>query len=294
MNHILSIVGDWCMRYFQVVFVLVIILGGILFFSPITFPFIYEHLANLVYDNTPPIISQGSMYPPSSRDNPTPLTTGKTITLQFAVEDPESGLESIFCSIYKVSTSSETLVANITKWTFGQDIWLADWNVPSEKNVLYKFYFKAVNKAGLLSDITTWGTTGVPTGKFYINGKVAEKTSTIYVSSSELTITFKATSMGEYIDKVWIKVIKGSSIETKELTIIKEGEEWKTTYNLKWGTGTYTIEGWIRWRQSEDHHLMSINIPCGVKITTKELIQMLGLILITIGISGLIMTRKTS
>jgi len=254
-----------------------VILGLILLGSPLAIYGIRN--AIVVYPSTFWV----HFFPDGTRDQPTLISPGSTITLTVkcvsfdATEDVDLGNPFDWKASVTIKRLDGSTVAslgmgnkefgvgeNVNGHTCNTVAWSQEWTVPNTEGVVYEFIW-AVEIYGDDGQYLTTAKTSTfaktpldePDGYFEINGERADQTSTIIVMDPTLTLKFTPTKNPEKITAVKVEVWKAGSLRDT-VTLSKQSDgTYSGSYTLP-AAGTYELKGYIEWSDGSPLRRMSI------------------------------------
>lgn len=190
-------------------------------------------LATVHIDATPPIIE--TTFPSGSYSSPTILVPGRAYEIYAIANDRGSGIASATVTINGVK---KTLTRSaIPFYILFERARCRIWNWPAPSSGRVTFVWTLKDYAGNVRTKTTYASSAIPAGDFYINGTKVTTSTSLTLTTRTLTLKFIATSGASSITKVRI-VVAGQLDKTKTSTtgISSYQETWTAPRD-----GTYTI-----------------------------------------------------
>jgi len=211
-------------------------------------------LVTVVIDTSPPVFLASASYPSSTDASVPSIITqiGSATDFWAAVRDEGAEVESVTvrCTATDGSYDSGTRsCVRSSDLTFGGVVWeIWKWDAPIlAAGKVYKFAWRATDKAGHVSTMTAYGGYGDADGYFSLNGvQITSPTQTLVLPDRTLDIGFHATKNPGSIVSVTVKIYKGSTLLKSGKLNKLDSDDWKTdSFYTFTADGTYTIKGYI-------------------------------------------------
>jgi hypothetical protein len=256
---------------------------------------VYPQLATVIY--TTPTLTISPSFPSGTLATPTLLKGGALYTLEAYLTVLDVG--SLTVKQVTISGTGYSQVVPLTwRHTVNYDKIDSVWTAPVlPDGILLTFVWHVEsNVAGTVykADATSYGKSGGPVGKFYINGQEANIDSTFTVSSPTLTLSFKCTQNGDLINGgVWIGIKCESPVLDTQVTLTETtaDTEWTGTFTLP-ARGTYTLLGYISYG-GNSYRLMSLLSTFGVtSIPQVNALQVIGGIMVIAGVAVEVLRKR--
>ncbi len=210
-------------------------------------------LATVNIDTQDPII-QGS-WPGGSSSSPSAMSPGTTYTLWAQVYESGSGLVSVQVSINSGSWRTMTYKSTLLAYTYRYE---TTYTTPSAPGTI-RFDWKATDRAGRTGTRTTYGTITEPTADGYINNQKVTSSSTIYLTTRNLSFKMVPTQGANLIQGGTVEI---SGAATAKVILSKSGDVWVGSWTAP-SDGTYKMTMYLKAFEAE-HYRQIFSLLTGI------------------------------